>query len=217
MSMLIAEHRQYVASKGQGLNRASTGPSLRGSIPPRPSGRGPVVCSAGHQLERLALATTAAALGALTVLAAPLPVMAVPQTSACATEPCDGQDYSKRDLRKEFYTKGSLKGANFSGSNLVNVSLFGANLEDANFTESDLSLANLGQANVQGANFTQAVLEGAIMSSARFDSSTIIDGADFTDVILRKDINDQLCKLAKGVNAKTNVSTAESLMCPGAN
>ena len=60
-----------------------------------------------------------------------------------------------RDLRREFYTKGSLKGANFSGSDLTDVSLFGANLEDANFTGSNLSLANLGQANLKGANLTQ--------------------------------------------------------------
>lgn len=51
------------------------------------------------------------------------------------------------------------------------------------------------------------------MSSARFSNTTIIDGADFTDVIIRKDINDTLCKLAKGVNLKTGVDTRESLNC----
>ena len=60
-----------------------------------------------------------------------------------------------RDLRKEFYTKGSLKGANFKGSNLSSISLFGANLENADFTGADLSLSNLGQANLEGANLTQ--------------------------------------------------------------
>lgn len=60
-----------------------------------------------------------------------------------------------RDLRKEFYTKGSLKGAIFKNSNLSNISLFGANLENADFTGADLSLANLGQANLEGANLTQ--------------------------------------------------------------
>ena len=48
---------------------------------------------------------------------------------------------------------------------------------------------------------------------ARFDDSTIIDGADFSDVIIRKDINAKLCKLAKGTNEKTGVVTSESLNC----
>lgn len=142
-----------------------------------------------------------------------LPALAVPQTSACATSICDGQDFSNKDLRKEFYTKGSLKGAIFNGSNLSSISLFGANLERAKFVGSDLSLADLGQANLEGADLTQANLSGAIMSSARFDDATIIEGADFTDVIIRKDINAQLCKLAKGTNEKTGAVTSESLNC----
>jgi hypothetical protein len=59
----------------------------------------------------------------------------------------------------------------------------------------------------------QANLSGAIVSSARFNKKTIIDGADFTDVIIRKDINDGLCKIAKGTNESTGVDTRESLNC----
>jgi hypothetical protein len=51
------------------------------------------------------------------------------------------------------------------------------------------------------------------MSSARFSATTIIEGADFTDVIVRSDINKTLCKLAKGTNEKTGVDTYESLNC----
>ena len=31
--------------------------------------------------------------------------MAIPQTSACATNSCDDADYSGKDLRAEYYTK----------------------------------------------------------------------------------------------------------------
>ena len=98
---------------------------------------------------RVAAASFAAAVVLAGALSAPLPALAIPQTSACATASCDDNDYSKRDLRKEFYTKaracllahragalarsparvrgqGSLKRANFSGSNLAGVTLFGA-------------------------------------------------------------------------------------------
>jgi len=50
------------------------------------------------------------------LLASPSPALAIPQTSACATNSCDDGNYSNRDLRAEFYTKGSLKRANFAGS-----------------------------------------------------------------------------------------------------
>ena len=79
----------------------------------------------------------------------------------CATNSCDGNDYSNRDLTDQFYTKGSLKRANFSGSNLTGVTLFGADLTEANFTGADLTNANIGQCNLTGTIFTA----GAILSS----------------------------------------------------
>lgn len=58
-------------------------------------------CACVHlQVDRALLASTAAALGALTLLAQPAPVLAVPQTSACATESCDGFDYSNRQANQ---------------------------------------------------------------------------------------------------------------------
>merc|ERR1719478_1642114 len=125
--------------------------------------------------------------------------LAIPQTSECATNSCDDNDYSGRDLTAEFYTKGLLKRAKFSGSNLAGVTLFGADLTDADFTGADLTNANLGQCN----------LTGAIVSGANMDELGDIDGSDWTDVIVRKDVNDKMCaKNPQGVNAVTGNPTA---------
>lgn len=53
----------------------------------------------------------------------------------------------------------------------------------------------------------------ANLISAQFEGANI-EGADFTDSLLDKVTMLSLCKRASGVNSKTQVSTAESLMCP---
>lgn len=53
------------------------------------------------------------------------------------------------------------------------------------------------------ANFVSAIFDGAE-----------IEGADFTDSLIDRAATLKLCKVAKGVNPKTGVSTSESLMCP---
>ncbi|MFN6098598.1 MAG: pentapeptide repeat-containing protein, partial [Dolichospermum sp.] len=41
----------------------------------------------------------------------------------------------------------------------------------------------------------------------------IIDGADFTDVLLRRDEQNKLCKVAKGTNPTTGRQTRDTLYC----
>ena len=86
---------------------------VEASAAQRPASRAPVATDAS---ARIAAASFAAAVVLAGALAAPMPALAIPQTSACATNSCDDADYSKRDLRKEFYTKGSLKRANLCGA-----------------------------------------------------------------------------------------------------
>jgi hypothetical protein len=169
------------------------------------------------ELPRRALSLAAATAAALAVGAgAPdLPrALAIPQTSECATNSCDDADYSNRDLTDQYYTKGSVKRANFRNSNLAGVTLFGADLTEADFTGADLTNANIGQCNLTGTIFKDANLSGAIVSGANMDDVGDIDGSDWTDVIVRKDVNDKLCaKKPTGLNPVTGAPTAMTLFC----
>lgn len=51
------------------------------------------------------------------------------------------------------------------------------------------------------------------MSSARLDGAKITN-ADFSGVIIRKDLLEKVCVGASGTNPSTGVDTRESLMCP---
>ena len=169
------------------------------------------------ELPRRALSLAAATAAALAVGAgAPdLPrALAIPQTSECATNSCDDADYSNRDLTDQYYTKGSVKRANFRNSNLAGVTLFGADLTEADFTGADLTNANIGQCNLTGTIFKDANLSGAIVSGANMDDVGDIDGSDWSDVIVRKDVNDKLCaKKPQGLNPATGNPTAMTLFC----
>lgn len=52
------------------------------------------------------------------------------------------------------------------------------------------------------------------LSNAQLRNLKSIEGADFTDALMRKDVQMSLCKIARGVNPKTGVATADSLGCP---
>lgn len=154
------------------------------------------------------------------------------------------KDLSGQDLRKSKFTKADLRGVNFSGANLEGVPMFGAICVDAKFVGANLRGTDLESVDLEGADLTNAVMEGALvrrltivllhllrymdlkisspwrpvhmlqLTNAQFKFVKSIEGADFTDALIRKDVMMGLCKLAKGVNPETGVSTAESLNCP---
>jgi uncharacterized protein YjbI with pentapeptide repeats len=72
--------------------------------------------------------------------------------------------------------------------------------------------STLDTARFTKANLTNAILEGSFAFNTKFDKA-IIDGADFTDVLLRKDVLKQLCQMAKGTNPVTGRDTRETLEC----
>ena len=164
-------------------------------------------------LKRL-VASAAVAVAMTTFFADVGTAMAVPQTSECATNACDDFDYHGQDLTDTFFTKGSLKRANFSGANLSGVSLFGANLEDADFTGANLENANLGQCNMLRTNFTGANLTNAIVSGASNLETVAANDSDWSQVIVRKDVLMGICANVDGVSPVSGDPTAMTLECP---
>lgn len=121
-------------------------------------------------------------------------------------------DFSGKDLMDSTFTKANLREANLSNTKLQGVSFFGANLESANLEGADLRSATLDSARFVNANLKNAILEGAFAFNTKFNGATI-DGADFTDVLLRQDMQDLLCERAQGTNPVTGRATRDSLEC----
>lgn len=123
-----------------------------------------------------------------------------------------GVDFSGRVLAGDSFTKANLRSSNFSGTDLRGVSFFAANMEEVNLSGANLSGATLDLARLVRANLTNAVLEGAFAYNTKFEGA-VIDGADFTDVLLRDDMQEKLCKVAKGTNPVTGRNTRDTLFC----
>ena len=123
-----------------------------------------------------------------------------------------GADFSDSDLKGATFYLSDLQDADFSGSDLQGASFFDAKLEDADLSNTNMKDVTMDAAILNGANLSNSILEGAFAYNAKFDH-VIIDGADFTDVLIANDVKKQLCMIANGINSVTNKKTSETLEC----
>ncbi|KAI9157332.1 hypothetical protein LWI28_020754 [Acer negundo] len=124
-----------------------------------------------------------------------------------------GKDFSGKTLIKQDFKTSILRQANFKGAKLLGASFFDADLTGADLSESDLRGVDFSLANVTKVNLSNANLEGALTTGNTSFKGSNINGADFTDVPLRDDQREYLCKFADGINPTTGNATRETLLC----
>ncbi|KAK6234230.1 hypothetical protein QUC31_006636 [Theobroma cacao] len=145
-----------------------------------------------------------------------------------------GKDFSGKTLIKQDFKTSILRQANFKGAKLLGASFFdadltGADLSDADLRGADFSLANVAKKDklsfyqtifsyesapyLLQANLSNANLEGALTTGNTSFKGSNVTGADFTDVPLRDDQREYLCKIADGLNPTTGNATRDTLLC----
>ena len=124
-----------------------------------------------------------------------------------------GKDFSNQDLTDASFDHSNLRNSDFSGSNVQGVRFFGASLAGVNFEGADMRYADLESTRMTRANLKNALLEGAYMTNTMLEGANI-EGADFTDALLRPLTEEMLCKIATGTNPTTGRNTKDTLLCP---
>ena len=123
-----------------------------------------------------------------------------------------GADFSGSDLQGATFYLTDLQDANLSNCDLQNASLYGAKLKDTNLSNSNLREVTLDSAVLDGTDLTNTNLEDSFAYSTQFQNVKI-QGADFTNVYLPKNVVREFCKDASGTNPFTNRETRETLEC----
>lgn len=124
----------------------------------------------------------------------------------------NGADFHGQDLANTSFAGAAGRKASFAGARLHGAILTQAAFPEADFSEADLSGVLMDKVDFSGADFTGANLTGAIATGSSFFGATVTN-ADFSDALIDRNDQRQLCRDAEGTNPITGVDTRASLGC----
>lgn len=123
-----------------------------------------------------------------------------------------GQDFHGQALANSSFAGVAGRGANFAGADLSGAILTQAAFPAGDFNGTDLTDALMDRADFSDTDLRGAILRGAIASGSRFGGARI-ENADFSDALIDRASQRQLCRTASGTNPVSGVGTRESLAC----
>lgn len=121
-------------------------------------------------------------------------------------------DFSGQDLANTSFAGVAGRHADFSGAQLHGAILTQAAFPEASFAGADLSGVLMDKVDFSGADFTGADLSGVIASGSNFSGATVTN-ADFTDALIDRADQRQLCLDAEGTHPLSGADTRLSLGC----
>jgi len=121
-------------------------------------------------------------------------------------------DFSGQDLANTSFAGAAGRHANFAGADLHGAILTQAAFPEANFSGADLSGVLMDKVDFSGADFTGANLSGVIAAGSSFAGATVTN-ADFSDALIDRLDQRNLCRDAEGSHPITGADTRASLGC----
>ena len=121
-------------------------------------------------------------------------------------------DFHGQDLANTSFAGATGRHANFAGANLHGAILTQAAFPQASFRGADLSGVLMDKVDFSGADFSDAVLSGVIAAGSNF-AGAIVTNADFSEALIDRADQLQLCREAEGTNPRTGADTRLSLNC----